>query len=71
MSSSNSPSIHRSVSMPAQPQPLQTKPMKRSQEKETLVEEDYYPESPNCDRRSKALNENRERLGSCSQSANK
>ncbi|KAM7353859.1 inwardly rectifying potassium channel 3 [Cochliomyia hominivorax] len=70
MSSSNSPSIHRSASMPAQPQPLQTKPITRSQEKETLVEEDYYPESPNCDRRTKPLNDNPNRLGSCTQSAN-
>ncbi|XP_065357638.1 inward rectifier potassium channel irk-1 [Calliphora vicina] len=70
MSSSNSPSMHRSVSMPAQPQPLQTKPMKRSQEKETLVEEDYYPESPSSERRNMSLDETRDRLGSYTQSAN-
>lgn len=71
MSSSDSPTMHRSISMPAQPQPLQTKPMKRSQEKETLVEQDYYPESPNCERRKKSLPDNRELLGSSAQSANK
>ncbi|XP_037816859.1 ATP-sensitive inward rectifier potassium channel 12 [Lucilia sericata] len=70
MSSSNSPTMQRSVSMPAQPEPLQTKPMKRSQEKETLVEEDYYPESPSSERRNKSLTDTRDHLGSGSQSAN-
>lgn len=71
MSSSDSPTMHRSISMPAQPQPLQPKPMRRSQEKETLFEEDYYPESPNCERRKKSLSYNRDSFDSCTQSASK
>lgn len=73
MSSSDSPTIHRSISMPAKPQPLQTKPIKRSQEKETLIEQDYYPESPTGERRQISFDaDNQDRLGSTtSQSANK
>lgn len=72
MTSTNSPQMHRSISMPVQPEPLPSKTMKRSQEKETLIEEDYYPESPSCERRKKSSHiDDRERLGSYSQSANK
>lgn len=60
--------MHRSISMPVQPQPLPTKTMQRSQEKETLYEEDYYPESPNCERRHKSRMLADERLGCHSQS---
>uniref|UniRef100_A0A1I8MUE3 Inward rectifier potassium channel n=1 Tax=Musca domestica TaxID=7370 RepID=A0A1I8MUE3_MUSDO len=69
-SSSSSPQMHRSISMPVQPQPLPTKTMQRSQEKETLYEEDYYPESPNCERRHKSRMLADERLGCHSQSDN-
>ncbi|XP_013115436.1 inward rectifier potassium channel irk-1 [Stomoxys calcitrans] len=65
---SGSPQMHRSISMPVQPQPLQPKIMKRSQEKETLYEEDYYPESPSCERRRKSRID--DRLGCHSQSDN-
>ncbi|XP_075152863.1 inwardly rectifying potassium channel 3 [Haematobia irritans] len=65
---SDSPQMHRSISMPVQPQPLQPKTMKRSQEKETLYEEDYYPESPTCEKRRKSRID--DRLGCHSHSDN-
>lgn len=68
-STSGSPQMHRSISMPVQPQPLPMKTMKRSQEKETLIEEDYYPESPSCERRRiSRMDDQRDRLGCHSQS---
>ncbi|SPP79981.1 inward rectifier potassium channel irk-1 [Drosophila guanche] len=41
----------RSASMPVKPKPLETKPLARSSEKETVNEADYYPESPGFVRR--------------------
>ncbi|XP_026844660.1 inward rectifier potassium channel irk-1 [Drosophila persimilis] len=46
--------MHRSTSMPVKPKPLETKPLARSSEKETVNEADYYPESPGFVRRRKS-----------------
>ncbi|XP_068145747.1 ATP-sensitive inward rectifier potassium channel 11 [Drosophila tropicalis] len=43
--------MHRSSSMPVKPKPLESKPLARSLEKETVNEVDYYPESPGFRRR--------------------
>ncbi|XP_030382814.1 inward rectifier potassium channel irk-1 [Scaptodrosophila lebanonensis] len=48
--------MHRSSSMPVKPKPIETKPLARSPEKETVDDQevDYYPESPSFVRRRKS-----------------